>query len=534
MPAHLVSFRRLAATASALMFFAVGLSCNKSSPFVPTGPVISLSTTQLNFYGAAGGGNPARQLVLARNAGVDSLHFSVTYSQSWLDLSVVPGNSADSIFASAYISGKPAGIYYDTIIVSSEKAMNSPQLIAVTATVRPTVMVSQPVLLFETLVNGPDPDPKILTITSTGTNGVTFTVAKSQAWLLLSKMAGSTPDEIAVSINNAGLLSGTYYDTVVMATASLVTPTIRIPVTLTVRSWASFTVSGSNDLRGVHIIDDQVALAVGFIGNTSGHKGVILKTIDAGKTWQAKKYVDNTSLGGIDFVDASNGWAVGDSGVILYTFDGGESWKQIPDITLPIHDTVALWRVQFADLAHGWIIGVKGTLLRTVDTGKTWTIQTTPPSSFSLADIEMNSSIAGWIVGNHGTILHTSDGDQWVPQISSSVRDLWAISMIDDLNGWIVGTDGEMLKTINGGTTWEPRSSGETAELNDIFFVNPTTGWAVGNNGVIIRYQPATDSWWRQNSGTTRTLFNASFTASGYGVVVGELGTILLTYNGGL
>ena len=532
MPTPLIISRRLAA-AAALILLAVGMSCNQNTPFAPTGPVISLSATQLNFFGAAGGGNPARQMVLVRNTGIDTLRFTVTNTQSWLDLSVVQGNGADSIFVYAYISGLPVGIHYDTIIVTSDKAMNSPQLIAVTATVQPAVAISPPILLFESLVNGPNPEQQILTITSSGVNGVTFTASKSQAWLSLSKMAGRTTDSIAVGIRNTNLLSGTHYDTIVIATASPVNPTIRVPITLTVKSWASFTVSGSSDLRGVHIIDNQVALAVGFIGNTSGHTGVILKTIDAGKTWQAKKFVNYTSLGGIDFIDASNGWAVGDSGIILHTSDGGESWAQIPTSTLPTHDTIALWRVKFADLAHGWIIGVEGILLRTIDTGKTWTIQTTP-FSFSLADIEMNSPTSGWIVGNHGTILHTSDGNQWVQQSSPSSLDYWAINMIDDLNGWIVGPVNQMLKTTNGGITWETRPSGSNTKLNDIFFVDASTGWAVGDNGVIIRYQPATDSWWTQNSGSTRSLFNAGFTASGYGVAVGELGTILLTYNGGL
>lgn len=533
MPVLSIVPRRLAKSAVVLMLLGAVLSCSEDPPLAPTAPVISLSTTQLDFFGAAGGGNPARQLVVVRNVGGDTLHFTVAHSQGWLDLSVIPGNGGDSLFAYAYISGLPAGVYYDTVIVSSDEAANSPQRVAVTATVRPVVNVSPPILLFETLIDGPNPESASLGVTSIGSDGITFTVARSNAWLVLSKTAGSTPDEVSVGIDNGGLLSGTHYDTIVITTSSLVTPIIRIPVTLTVRSWASHTVSGSNDLRGVHIVSDQVALAVGFIGNTSGHMGVILKTIDAGNTWQAKVYVNFTSLGGIHFVDALHGWAVGDNGVILYTSDGGETWDQIPVSTLPIHDTISLWRVRFSDLAHGWIIGTRGTLLRTVNSGDTWTIQTTP-SSFSLADIEMNSSTSGWIVGNHGTILHTSDGEQWAQQTSPSIHDLWAISMIDELNGWIVGNAGEMLKTVDGGTTWTLRPSGVTAELNDVYFVNLTTGWAVGDHGVIIKYRTATDSWWPQNSGSTRTLFNAAFTESGYGVVVGELGTILVTYNGGL
>jgi photosystem II stability/assembly factor-like uncharacterized protein len=532
MPAYLLTNERQV-VALVLVLAALTFTCNKKPTSGPAGPIMTLSTAQLNFFGAAGGGNPARQAVLVRNTGTDTLHFTVTHLQSWLDLTVVPGTGADTIFVYAYISGFTVGAYYDTITVSSNNAINSPMSIAVMATVQADVLVSHPVLLFQSLVNGPDPDTQNLSIVSTGANGVAFTVTKSQPWLTVSITNGSTPDDVSVGISNAGLNSGNYYDTVVITTASLVTPTIRVPVTLTARSWASFTISGSNDLRGVDILDDQTVLAVGFIGNVAGHVGVILKTTDAGKTWGVRKYVNYASLGGIDFIDKTHGWVVGDSGMILYTSDGGETWDQIPESTLPTHDTISLWRVKFADLARGWIIGVKGTLLRATDSGKTWVIQTTP-STFSLADIEMNSPTTGWIVGNHGTILHTIDGNNWLEQTSPTVRDLWAISMIDNVNGWIVGTNGEMLSTTDGGATWTLRPSGESTNLQDVFFVDATTGWAVGDFGIILRYQPATGTWWRQNSGTTRTLFNCGFTPSGYGVSVGELGTILLTYNGGL
>lgn len=515
------------------VFAALALTCNKTPTSGPAGPIISLSATQLSFFGAAGGGNPARQAVLVRNTGTDTLEFAATHLRSWLELAVSPGTGADTIFVYAYISGFSVGVYYDTITVTSANATNSPMRIAVTATVLADALVSPPILLFQSLANGPDPETRELSIISSGASGLAFSLVKSQPWLTVSKTSGTTPDAVVVGILNAGLNSGTYYDTIVITTASLVTPTLRVPVTLTVRSWASFTISGSNDLRGVDILDDQTALAVGFVGNVAGHIGVILKTTDAGKTWGIRQSVNYASLGGIDFIDDTHGWVVGDSGTIMHTSDGGETWDKIPENAIPTHDTIALWRVKFADLAHGWIIGVKGTLLRTTDTGKTWIIQNTP-STFSLADIEMNSPTAGWIVGNHGTILHTTDGNNWLKQDSTTVSDLWAISMIDDLNGWIVGTNGVMLSTADGGAIWTPRPSGETVNLQDIFFVDATTGWAVGDFGTIIRYQPATGTWWRQNSGTTRTLFNCGFTPSGYGVVVGELGTILLTYNGGL
>jgi photosystem II stability/assembly factor-like uncharacterized protein len=511
------------------------MSCNDTSVAPTNKPVISLSTTSLVFTGAAGGGNPPRQTVLIRNTGVDSLRFTVSHVQSWLDLVVIEGTDADSLFVYAYISGFSVGTYYDTITVSSVNAANSPQKIAVSATVLADIQASPLLFQFETLVEGPDPASKPLTITSTGASGISYSAARNHSWLTLTNPTGNTPGVIQVGIDNSGILSGNFRDTIVLTTSSAVTPTILIPVSLTARAWALNQVSVSFDLRGVRVIDDTTAIAAGFIGNTASHSGVILKTTDGGQTWDVRQYIDFAELGGVDFVDSEYGWAVGrvrDSGLLLRSTDGGDTWDRTV-VGFGTPDTIVFWRVRFADRANGWIVGTKGLLIRSTDSGKTWTKQTVS-SGFSLADIELLSPTSGWIVGNHGTILHTDNGTDWNAQTSPTFSDLWAIDMIDPLRGWIVGTNGIMLYTDDGGTNWQIRTSSETVDLNDVYFVDANTGWAVGDNGTVIRYQPATQNWWRQNSGTTRTLFNGAFTSSGYGIVVGELGTILVTYNGGI
>ncbi|MBI5267263.1 MAG: hypothetical protein HY851_08525 [candidate division Zixibacteria bacterium] len=508
-------------------------TCNKNKPFTSTGPEISLSANELLFFGMSGGSNPARQMVLVRNSGEGTLQFEISKQQEWLNLYVLPGTNADTIFCYVYSSGMMAGIYYDTITVSSSHALNSPQKIAVTLTVHPGALVYPPIIQVVALVDGPAPKSVNLSITSAGASGLTWSATKSEPWVVLSKPSGLTPDVITISLLNAGLLSGTYLDSIVITTSSPSTPRLVVPVILEVKSWVEFRIAGSNDLRAVHMIDDQTALVVGFIGNTTGHSGVILKTTDAGATWTAKKYFNYTSFGGIEFIDDLHGWAVGDSAVIMKTNDGGETWTQVPEVGLPVTDSIALWKVKFTDLANGWIVGTKGTLIRTVDSGKTW-VMAFSPSPFSLADIEMVSSTEGWIIGNHGAILHTTDGANWTAQNSGSIKDLWGISMIDNLRGWVVGSGGEMLSTTDGGATWIHENSGVTGEIKDVVFLDQFTGWAVGGNGLVLRYQPGINNWVQQISNTPRTLFSAAFRLNGYGIAVGELGTIILTYNGGM
>ena len=54
----------------------------------------------------------------------------------------------------------------------------------------------------------------------------------------------------------------------------------------------------------------------------------------------------------IFFIDANNGWVVGENGIILHTTNGGDSWGIQTSGT-----EEKLLSVSFADSAVGWIVG---------------------------------------------------------------------------------------------------------------------------------------------------------------------------------
>jgi hypothetical protein len=60
----------------------------------------------------------------------------------------------------------------------------------------------------------------------------------------------------------------------------------------------------------------------------------------------------------VHFVDARDGWVVGEKGTILATTDGGASWQKRPSGV-----GVMLGRVYFADAKNGWTVGQDGTIL---------------------------------------------------------------------------------------------------------------------------------------------------------------------------
>ena len=74
-----------------------------------------------------------------------------------------------------------------------------------------------------------------------------------------------------------------------------------------------------------------------------------------------------STLLGTFFVSAQHGWAVGAGGTVLKTEDAGKTWQAVTRRTAAL-----LTSVYFTDPQHGWIVGQNGTILHTNDHGKQW------------------------------------------------------------------------------------------------------------------------------------------------------------------
>lgn len=151
--------------------------------------------------------------------------------------------------------------------------------------------------------------------------------------------------------------------------------------------------------------------SVGFVDQYHGWiggQGVVLRTDDAGTQWHPYTY-DGPALLSLHFVDSLLGWAVGGScspenlcsGSIMHSSDGGRSWEE------QFRETDVIIRsVNFVNATNGWAVGSK--VWFTEDGGKNWIRRNVPIWWTNAVDF-VNSSY-GWLVGPVGTIMHTSDG----------------------------------------------------------------------------------------------------------------------------
>ena len=143
-----------------------------------------------------------------------------------------------------------------------------------------------------------------------------------------------------------------------------------ISVTAKAQTVSILTSGRSTSIRGLSVVDDQVAWV-------SGSKGFVGITTDAGKTWawqqvkgfEKSDFRDIEAFSGKEAIIMSSGTPA----LILKTTDGGASWK----VNYRQADSIYfLDAMDFADKRHGFILGdpIKGKflLLETKDAGETW------------------------------------------------------------------------------------------------------------------------------------------------------------------
>ena len=271
----------------------------------------------------------------------------------------------------------------------------------------------------------------------------------------------------------------------------------------------------------------------------------------AGGTWAEQTSGTTAMLGGVDFVDATHGWAVGSGGTILATTNGGATWTAQ---TSGVDSTLGIQDVSFVDASHGWVVGdledtYGSAVLRTTSNGgATWTKQDLGPAN--LCGVDFVDATHGWAVSLMGTIYATTNGGAtWTTQRSVTRETLFDLDFVDASHGFAVGYlyTGSLsvpliLATTDGGASWTVQGSGLTPGNGSLFsvcFVDASHGWVVGEyypngpKGLIAATTDGGATWTRQDAGATQTIWDAAFVDASRGWALATPGAILATTDGG-
>jgi uncharacterized protein (TIGR03437 family) len=203
---------------------------------------LAASPTVLVFNAVAGAPNPTGQ-VLRVTASLGALSFNVTPSTSsggnWLTATPTGGVTPQDVVVTTNVAGLMPGTYGGSITIVSAGATNTPLIVPVTLVVtrQPVPLTVSPAsLTFNFQTGGATPAAQSIALSAS--NNIAFTAAASTGgtgtWLLVSPGTGSTPSNLSVSVNPAGLTAGTYNGEVTITSAEATNSPVRIPVTLTV------------------------------------------------------------------------------------------------------------------------------------------------------------------------------------------------------------------------------------------------------------------------------------------------------------
>jgi len=506
--------------------------CSDDTSTSPTGPSLTLSRPDIEFLARAGSNpNPAQLKVTVKINGSPTANFTVTSSASWLD---VDAYGTDTIYVTARAELLPAGIYHDTLRVSSDDATNDPVPLPVLLTVSDWLWSEPAALEFSALVGGSNPPNQRVDLYVFAGSSSAYSASTDAAWLTISKPTGSLPDSLEIGVDVTGLAHGQYTDSIIFNSDELPDARLVLRCELNVSSWARMTIPDQigqlSNYEGICLLSEQLGFVVGWFPSLQDQRSVVYKTTDGGQTWIDLTQILDQRMGGVSFVDEQTGWVAGRAAGMVTTSDGGVHWT--PVVNLPVGSAVDLRVVKFLSEDTGWVIGTAGTILRTYDGGANWTKKT--PTTFDLTDICIVDKSNIWVSANHGVILYTSDGgDNWVSQPTGTIKDLRSVHFVDLDHGWAVGVSGTVISTEDGGANWVIHDSGFITSLHDVWFANTERGWTVGLEGLILRTDDGGATWTQQLSGTDLGLYELEFVDENFGMIVGESGTLLRTASGG-
>ncbi len=266
----------------------------------------------------------------------------------------------------------------------------------------------------------------------------------------------------------------------------------------------------------------------GYIaGGTSWYQGVLLSTIDGGKSWQTDT-LTSKELMGIHFDSRNKGYATGIDGHLfvkesdendwyfwrlkwwdvmrdIHLFQSGEGfavggisfnngviWKFENNYNIIQRDTFPheLSGLHVADPQTIHVVGY-GIVLRSTDGGLTWQENGIHGDFFKA--VHFPSALVGYAVGDRGSIIKTTDGgDTWkalrkADNVFNAGTSFHAVFFVTNDKGYIAGEKGTLWKTENGGEDWQTVQDLPEVHFNAVVVVKDM-GYLIGDEGTVIRF----------------------------------------------
>lgn len=220
--------------------------------------------------------------------------------------------------------------------------------------------------------------------------------------------------------------------------------------------------------------------------------------------WHDQSIDKDVYLHSIVFSDSSTGWIAGDSGYVLKTADAGDTWNKLESFPFPEN----LLDVQAVDPSAVYFLsGATSSgsyFILSSDSGNTWEVSRFFLSNVFITDFHFVNRDTGYAVALNGRMFKTYDRAQNWEELDdpSNAFPNKKVAFINDTVGFVTGGRFDILgfikKTTDAGVTW--RNTAVTIEpINNLFFINEDTIFAVSGDpdlgGWIYRSDDKGENW---------------------------------------
>ncbi|MCB0790832.1 MAG: hypothetical protein H6595_11775 [Flavobacteriales bacterium] len=246
--------------------------------------------------------------------------------------------------------------------------------------------------------------------------------------------------------------------------------------------------------------------------------------------WQLVTPVKTRSeLPSVQLVSPTTGFTIDRVlGFVLKTTDAGDSWQRMPYNLTDKPQTLWMW-----DDQRGIIGANSGRFYRTSD-GWATASSVYQPTYGNIACLAFVNDTLGWSGSQTGKLFRTIDGGAtWTQQTSGTTNAITALHFVDDQLGFAAATGSILLRTEDGGATWDPLTPPGTISIRGLHFFNALTGIGVGIGGDIIRTTDGGDTWNYVTSPTAQSLLGLHVHGSTV-LAMGAWGTVLRSIDQGV
>lgn len=539
-------YKKISIIFAGLVLFLMITGCSDKPTENIVKPRLQVNAAQFVETAPYLGPSPSPFFVYIESSTDDVLGITFSNNSSWLTVTnpFFTYETPDSVLVLFNVT-RPSildvGVYYDTITINSVQAENSPMYVEVILTIGNQLSFSPESFLFNATLNGFPTVSQELRIFSAADLSFDYYLTTSDNWIVMSDTTGTSSETtpITVWVDPTGVTKGQHFGTLYVHSDSVENSPGSIIFLLNISSWANQVNPFNHNLNDVFFLDANNGWAVGEVNDLNSRSGYILKTTDGGNNWIENHLLtsptsDSLLSSVLFFGDV--GWISGEKGIILKTVDNGVNWNTISH---PLSSTVDFSDLYFVNQDTGWVVGDSGYIIRTIDGGLNWQIQNSG-GNISLNEVFFHDDLTGWAAGGTDIILGTVDGGlNWIKQTVPSVGsignkyDFKDIFFIDANIGYAIGKQGYYVYTTNGGQSWVTKQHSSENNLLSVYFADQLNGWIVGTGGFIIHTTDGGINWTQQFSGTDAAFNAAFFLDANIGWVVGNNGTILHTTSAG-